>query len=243
MLRIIISLISAALFAFAGAPVEYSVDGKVYEGYFSSPSRNAPLVLMVHDWDGLTDYEKKRAQMLFDLGYATFIVDMFGKDVKADTVQKRKELTGALYSDRAKMRKLMYGALEAAKKVGANVENAVGMGYCFGGTVMLDFARSKAPLKAFVTFHGGLKTPPSQSVSDIKGEVVVFHGTADKAISMDEFATFAKELEEADITHEMHTYSGAPHAFSVFGSSRYHAEADRKSWARFSEYLGEIFNK
>lgn len=244
MIRIILGLMSAIVFAFAsGSVVEYEVDGKVYEGYFTSPSKDAPLVLMVHDWDGLGEYEKKRAKMLYDLGYATFAVDMYGKGVVADTVEKRRALTGALYGDREKMRALMNAGLDAAKKAGANVQNAVALGYCFGGTVILDFARSGAPLKAFAPFHGGLKTPEKQSVSDIKGEVAVFHGTADKAISMDEFAQFAKELESAGITHEMHTYSGAPHAFSVFGSSRYHEEADRKSWARFTQYLGEIFNE
>lgn len=244
MKKVIIGLMSAIVFAFAsGSVVEYEVDGKAYEGYFTSPSKDAPLILMVHDWDGLGEYEKKRAKMLYDLGYATFAVDMFGKGVVADTVEKRRALTGALYSDRQKMRALMNAGLDAAKKSGANVQNAVALGYCFGGTVILDFARSGAPLKAFAPFHGGLKTPENQSVSDIKGEVAVFHGTADAAISMDEFAQFAKELESAGITHEMHTYSGAPHAFSVFGSSRYHAEADRKSWARFTQYLGEIFNK
>jgi dienelactone hydrolase len=241
---IILGWASAMMLAFAsGVGVEYELDGKAYEGYFVSPSKDAPLVLLVHDWDGLGEYEKKRAKMLYDLGYATFAVDMFGKDVVADTVEKRRALTGELYSDREKMRALMNGGLDAAKNAGANVQNAVALGYCFGGTVILDFARSGAPLKAFAPFHGGLKTPENQSVSHIKGEVAVFHGTADASISMDEFAQFAKELESAGITHEMHTYSGAPHAFSVFGSPRYHEEADRKSWARFTQYLGEIFNK
>jgi dienelactone hydrolase len=244
-LFVILTLLAGSiLFASAGKFVTYSVDGKDYEGYYISPSASAPLVFLVHDWDGLNDYEVKRAQMLYDMGYATFAVDMFGKGVKAETVDERKALTGALYKDREKMRKLQYGALKFAKTLGANVDNAVGIGYCFGGTTLLEFARSGVNFKAFVPFHGGLKTPEGQSVSTIKGEVAVFHGTADKAISMEEFATFANELENAKITHEMHTYSGAPHAFTNFNSQeRYHEEADRKSWARFSAYLSEIFAK
>ncbi|MBN2965138.1 dienelactone hydrolase family protein [Sulfurospirillum sp. T05] len=244
MTRSIVGWICAGVLAFAnGAPVVYEVEGKTYEGYYTSPHKTAPLVLLVHDWDGLDGYEKKRASMLHEMGYATFAVDMFGKGVVADTVEKRRALTGDLYNDRLKMRAILQAGVDAAKRVGANVDNAIGIGYCFGGTVILDFARSGAPLKAFVPFHGGLATPQGQSVEGITGEVVVFHGTADTAISMEEFATFAKELESAGISHEMHTYSGAPHAFSVFGTPRYHAEADRKSWERFSGYLKEVFGK
>lgn len=241
---VMILLFSSLLLASSGKFVTYNVDGTDYEGYYSSPSKNAPLVFLVHDWDGLNDYEVKRVQMLHDMGYATFAIDMFGKGVKPQTVPEKKALTGALYKDREKMRKLQYGAYDYAKELGANVNNAVIIGYCFGGTTILEFARSGVDLKAFIPFHGGLKTPEGQSVSNIKGEVAVFHGTADKAISMDEFATFAKELEGAKITHEMHTYSGAPHAFTNFNSkTRYHKEADRKSWLRMSQYLGEIFAK
>lgn len=82
-----------------------------------SPSKNAPLVYMVHDWDGLTDYEIKRAQMLNDMGYATFAVDLFGKDVKPQTVDEKKKLTGELYKNREKMKELLYAGLDAAKKL------------------------------------------------------------------------------------------------------------------------------
>jgi dienelactone hydrolase len=243
MKRVFLVFIFSVVFALAkeGSFVTYEVDGVSYEAYYSSPSKDAPLVFLVHDWDGLGEYEIKRASMLYEMGYATYAVDMFGKGVKADSVAKRKELTGALYEDRDKMRKILYAALHHANTLGANVDNAVGIGYCFGGTTILEFARSGVNLKAFIPFHGGFKTPDGQSVANIKGEVVVFHGTADASISMEEFAHFAKELEAAKIPHEMHTYSGAPHAFSVFGSPRYHEVADRKSWERFSEYLKEVF--
>lgn len=234
---------SSVLLASEGSFVTYEVEGKSYEAYYSSPSKSAPLVFLVHDWDGLNKYEIKRSKMLYDMGYATFAIDMFGKDVKPQTVPEKKALTGALYKNRDLMRKIQYTALNKAKSIGANVNNAVGIGYCFGGTTLLEFARSGANLKAFIPFHGGLKTPEGQDVANIKGEVIVFHGTADIAISMDEFATFAKELESANRTHEMHTYSGAPHAFTnFFSKARYHKVADEKSWKRLSEYLNELFS-
>lgn len=222
-----------------GGNVTYEVDGKSYEGYYKSPAKNAPLIFLVHDWDGIDDYEKKRVQMLNEMGFAAFAVDLFGKGVRPQKTEEKKALTGSLYKDRALMRKLLMAGLEKAKAMGANVDNAIGIGYCFGGAAILEMGRAGADLKAFIPFHGGLKTPEGQDYSKIKGEVVVFHGTADKAISMDEFAGLAKELEAANVSHEMLTYAGAPHAFTKFGSNRYHKVADERSWARFSEYIKE----
>lgn len=231
-------VLSSLLFA-GGKYVTYSVDGKDYEGYYSTPSKDAPLVYMVHDWDGIDKYEIKRTQMLNEMGYAVFAADMFGKGVVADTIKKRKALTGALYKDREKMRNLVKSGFDEAKKLGANTTNAVGLGYCFGGTVILEMARAGEELKKFVPFHGGLTTPEGQDYSKVKGEIVVFHGTADKAVSMDDFADLAKKLESQKVTHEMLTYSGAPHAFTKFGSNRYYERADKASWNRFSEILEE----
>ena len=231
-------LFSCSLFA-QGQLVSYEVDGKMYEGYYTSPSKDAPLVYMVHDWDGMNEYEQKRAQMLYDLGFATFATDLYGKGVKPQTVEEKKALSGSLYKDRMLMRKLLDAGLNEAKKLGANINNAVGIGYCFGGAAILEMARSGANLKAFIPFHGGLKTPQGQDYTQTKGSIVVFHGSADTAVKLDEFMNLAQELENSKIEHEMITYSGAPHAFTVFGSQRYHEVADKKSWKRFVEVLEE----
>ena len=223
----------------AGDTVTYQVNGEPYEGYYVSPSSNAPLVLIIHDWDGLTDYEIKRAHMLADLGYAAFAADLFGAGVRPTEVKDKRQHTGELYKDRKKMRALLNGAVEAARSKGANVTNAVAMGYCFGGAAVLEFARSGANIKGFATFHGGLSTPQGQDYSQAKGKVLILHGTADANITMDHFAQLARELEEHGVAHEMITYSGAPHAFTVFGISRYREDADKKSWARFTAFLEE----
>lgn len=226
--------------AFAGGMnVKYKAGDESFEGYYISPTKNAPLVFLVHDWDGLTDYEVKRAQMLNDLGYAVFAVDMFGEGVRPAETADKKALTGALYQDRERMRKLLYAGLDAAKKLGANVGNAVAMGYCFGGSVVLELARSGADMKGFVTFHGGLATPDGQDYSKTKGRVLILHGTADTSVTMDDFADLANALEKAGVKHEMTTYSGAPHAFTVFGTDRYREDADRKSWESFKSFLKE----
>jgi dienelactone hydrolase len=227
------------VFGATGAPVTYRVGGQSYEGYYISPSTQAPMVLLIHDWDGLTDYEVKRARMLSDLGYAVFALDLFGAGVRPTEVKDKRQHTGELYKNREKMRALMNGALAAAKEKGANVDNAVVAGYCFGGAAVLELARSGADLKGFATFHGGLKTPEGQNYKNTHGELLIMHGTADTAITMDQFAALANELESTGIKHEMITYSGAPHAFTVFGSKRYHETADKKSWKRFQEFLAD----
>lgn len=221
----------------AGSAVDYQVDSVAFEGYYVAPTPNAPLVLLIHDWDGLGDYEIKRAEMLAALGYAVFAADLFGKGIRPATIDEKKQRTGALYADRPRLRALLQGALAAAKQQGARIDNAVAIGYCFGGAAVLELARSGADLKGFVSFHGGLDLPPGQDYSKVKGTVLVLHGTADTSVSMNDFAALAVAMEAASVRHEMVTYSGAPHAFTVFGSDRYREDADRKSWQRLTDYL------
>lgn len=233
-------IFAGAAFAAQGQLVHYQVGGEDFEGYYISPSEDAPFILLIHDWDGLTDYEVKRAGMLADMGYSVFAADLFGAGVRPTEVKDKRQHTGELYKDRTRMRGLLAGALETARAKGANVDNGVAMGYCFGGAAVLELARSGENLKGFVTFHGGLGTPEGQDYSQVRGAVVVFHGTADTAITMDDFADLAKRLESKGIGHEMITYSGAPHAFTVFGTDRYRKDADEKSWRRFGEFLEDV---
>jgi dienelactone hydrolase len=218
--------VSSVAWGGTGALVSYQVNGQSYEGYYISPSDQAPFVLLMHDWDGLTDYEFKRANMLADLGYAVFALDLFGAGARPTEVKDKRQHTGELYKNREKMRALMNGALDTAKNKGANIEKAVAVGYCFGGAAVLELARSGADLKGFATFHGGLKTPQGQNYSKARGEILIMHGSADTAI-----------LESAGVAHEMITYGGAQHAFTVLGSKRYQEAADKKSWKRFVEFL------
>ena len=220
---------------------DYQVDDHSYRGYVINKGLKAPTVIIVHDWDGLDQYEIKRSHMLADLGYSVFALDMFGKGVRPAEVKERKRLTGALYKDRKKMRRLMDGALKEAKKIGLNISNAVTVGYCFGGTSILEWAKSGAPLKGFASFHGNLKVSKEDSYKLTKSKIAVYHGSADKAVSMQSFADLVMLLEKEKIPHEMTTYSGAPHAFTKFGSDRYREKADLKSWNQFTLFLKEQF--
>ena len=231
--------VSTVAFGATGAEVTYEVNGQSYEGYYISPSDRAPFLLLIHDWDGLTDYEVKRANMLSELGYAVFALDLFGAGVRPTEVKDKRQHTGELYKNREKMRALMQGALDAAKARGARIDNAVAFGYCFGGAAVLELARSGADLKGFAAFHGGLKTPEGQNYAKTRGKILIMHGSADTAITMDEFADLAKELESAGVAHEMVTYGRAQHAFTVFDGNRYQEAADKKSWKRFTEFLAD----
>ena len=243
LITLMVLAFSTTAFAASGMSVAYTIDGKPYEGYFISPSDQAPFVLLIHDWDGLTEYEVKRANMLAELGYTVFALDLFGAGVRPTEVKDKRQHTGELYKDREKMRALMKGALKTAASKGANIDNAVAYGYCFGGAAVLELARSGENLKGFATFHGGLKTPEGQNYKSTKGKILIMHGSADKAITMDQFAELAKELEAAGVAHEMISYGGAQHAFTVFGGNRYQEDADKKSWKRFTAFLSDTLQK
>lgn len=222
--------------------VTYTVDDQAYEGYYAKADKpNAPFILLIHDWDGLTDYERKRAEMLATEGYNVLAADMFGQGIRPTSVEENKRLTGALYDDRSKMRRLLEGALNAGRLQGNDVRKGVTMGYCFGGTVALELARSGFPQKAFVPFHGAFDIPTGQSYDQTTGEILVFHGSADDSVSLESFATLGKTLEAAKVPHEMITYSRAPHAFTVFGSDRYDARADKRSWNRYLDFLADEY--
>lgn len=223
--------------AVAGESVVYQVGDESYEGYWAKVDDDAPLVLLVHDWDGLTEYEEKRADMLNEMGYNVFAVDLFGQGVRPTKVEDKRQHTGELYKDRDKLRRLMNAGLDQAGELGGNVDNTVAMGYCFGGAAVLESARAGMDVKGFVTFHGGLQTPEGQSYASTKSPILVLHGTADEAITMSDFAKLAEELEAQKVPHEMITYSGAPHAFTVWDSDRYRQDADEKSWQAFSDFL------
>jgi len=220
--------------------VAYMVGEESFTGYFAEAEDPQGLVLIVHDWDGMTDYERQRADMLAEMGYNAFALDMFGDETPIETMDHRMAATGALYEDRERMRALIEAGVAQATELSGTDEMVV-MGYCFGGAVALEMARSdmSGMANGYATFHGGLGTPEGQSWSGYEPPVLVLHGGADTSISMQDVATLATELEEAGTTYTMEVYSGAPHAFTVFGSDSYQERADLRSWDAFSTFLEE----
>jgi len=235
----------AAALALVASPalaedVPYEVEGESFTGYFAGAENSSGLVIIVPDWDGLTDYERRRADMLAEMGYNAFALDMFGEGTPTETVEHRRAATGALYSDRERMRTLINAGVDQARTQ-ADDDDIVLMGYCFGGAVVLEAARNDLVDGAvgFATFHGGLSTPEGQGWSSDVAPLLVLHGGADTSITLDDVATFAGELEEAGTTYTIEIYANTPHAFTVFGSDRYQERADAESWEAFSDFLQE----
>ncbi|KAA0010396.1 dienelactone hydrolase family protein [Billgrantia pellis] len=226
----------------AGEAIVYEVGDEPFEGYFTGADGDARgTILIVHDWDGLDDYERQRADMLAEQGYDAFAIDLFGQNQRPETVEERQEATSALYSDRERMRELTLAGLAQAREQEA-AEEVVIMGYCFGGAVALEIARSGEAenVAGYVSFHGSLATPEGQEWPEEVPPLLIAHGAADESVTLEDVATLVEELEAIEATYEVEIYSGAPHAFTVFDGERYQERADKKSWAAFMTYLGEV---
>ncbi|MEI4234399.1 dienelactone hydrolase family protein [Roseovarius sp. D22-M7] len=224
--------------------VPYEVDGDAFTGYRASAEEPKGLVLIVHDWDGLTEYERQRADMLAEMGYDAFAVDIFGDDTPTDTVDHRRAAMGALFGDRERMRALLDAGAEAALS-GSEAERMVVMGYCFGGAATLEMARNDVvdAVAGYATFHGGLSTPEGQGYDGDEPPLLIMHGGADTSITLDDVATLGAEMEEAGTTYRIEIYSGAPHAFTVFDGDRYDERADAESWSAFTAFLEQRLAK
>lgn len=225
--------------ALAGEKIVYEVGGETFEGYLAEATREPKgLVIVIHDWDGLDEYEMTRAEMLADEGYDAFALDLYGKDNRPDTTEGKKELVGLLYNDRELMRSRILGSLAIAEEA-TGLSKSVVMGYCFGGGATLELARSGEgeDVVGYATFHGSLATPEGQDYSKASAPILIMHGGADTGIPNSVAADLADQLEAAGVPYELQIYAATPHAWTVFGSDRYRADADAKSWDAFLSFL------
>jgi dienelactone hydrolase len=193
-------------------------------------------VVIIHDWDGLTDYERRRADMLAAMGYTAFAADVYGVENMPQTMDENRERSGELYADRELFRERLQASLEAAREVGGS-DRLVMMGYCFGGAAVLEAARAGFETVGKVSFHGGLGTPQGQDYSQTNTKIMLLHGTADPVSGPAELAQLVSELEAAGVDHEAQLYGGARHSFTVFGSDDYELDADQASWEALTKFL------
>lgn len=226
--------------------VQYEHEGTVLEGYLaydSTVTGPRPGIVVVHQWKGLTDYEKMRARMLAELGYVAFAADIYGKGVRAKDSKEAKALATTYRGDRQLMRARAGAALRELKKH-RQVDSArtAAIGYCFGGTVALELARSGADMQGVVTFHGGLDTPTPKDASNIKGKVLALHGAADKVVPPEQVMAFQKEMSDAGVDWFMVTYAYARHAFTHKGP-RYNEPAEQRSWDEMKQFFSELFKQ
>lgn len=239
----------AATILFAGAAQAeiqagyhtYTIGERTYEGYVATNTAITPkgTVLIVHDWDGMTEYEERRAEMLADLGYTAFAIDVYGADVNPTTVDENRALSGALYGDREEFRARLMGSIMEAANIPGATDDAILMGYCFGGAAVLEAARAGAELNGFVSFHGGLGTPEGQDYSATTAPVMLFHGSADPVSGMGDLASLLDQLQSAGVQHGAEVFGGARHSFTVYGSRDYDLAADQGSWQGLLGFLDD----
>ena len=231
--------------------IEYQHGDVVLEGYLAYDAllkSQRPGVLLVHEWWGLNDYARERANQLAELGYITLALDMYGKGVQAKTAEEAQELAEQFYENRQLMRDRAAAGLELLKEQRRLDKGRVAaMGYCFGGTVALELARSGAELACVVSFHGGLNTPNPEDAKNIKGSVLVFHGADDPFVPLEEVIAFQEEMRQAKLDWHMVTYGNAVHAFSnsslgfdTSGGAAYNYNADKRSWSWLTSFLQEV---
>jgi len=233
--------IPAVFAGMVGQDVQYEVSGKTYQGYMTRNTgleQDQPAVMIIHDWDGLGDYEKQRADMLAGEGYAVFAADLYGQGVRPTTLEDKKARSGALYADRQEMRSRLFGGLRTLRSMeGIDTDRIVVMGYCFGGSATLELARAGADIQGFVSFHGGLDTPEGQDYSQVRSPILILHGSRDEVASMSDAVDLATALDREGVDFSMEIYGGARHAFTVWGGDRYSRQADLESWAALKVFL------
>lgn len=238
-------IITAARADIVTETINYEIDGQPYEGYFvrnEGFGNNQPIVLLIHDWDGIGTYEQQRAQMLAKRGYATFAADLYGKGIRPTTVEESRAESSKLYQDRAAMRQRLFGGIAQAQQMtGVDPERVVAIGYCFGGASVLELSRAGADIDGFVSFHGGLETPEGQNYSEATGPILLLHGGDDPVAPMAQVAALANELNAADVEYDMEIYGKVKHSFTVWSaesdSSQYDADADIQSWDALLAFL------
>jgi dienelactone hydrolase len=234
----------------AGARIEetvvaYEHDGQPMEGFLVHDAAVAgpkPAVLIVHDWTGLRDAPKARAHMLARLGYLAFCVDVYGTGRRFDNPEDSSVEARKYYGDLPLLRaRVRAGYDVVADNPAADAARIAVMGYCFGGSAALEFARTGAPLAGTVSFHGALIAHDPADVAAITGALLVLNGGADEVVPDTAVAAFQAELRtRGDLDWQVTTYAGAEHGFTLPGED-YHPVADRRSWRDFVAFLGEVF--
>ena len=233
--------------------VEYRHGDTVLEGYLAyDPTLPAPRpgVLIVHEWKGLNDYAKRRAEQLAALGYVAFAADMYGKGILAKDHAEAGQLSGTFRQDRQLMRARATAALDVLRgHEQVDAARLAAIGYCFGGTTVLELARAGTDLRGVASFHGGLGAPTPAQTGGVTARVMVFHGADDTFISPEELAVFEAEMQSAGADYQIVQYPGAVHSFTVPDAGNdpskgmaYNASADADSWQKLKAFLTEIFD-
>ncbi|HTL71510.1 MAG TPA: dienelactone hydrolase family protein [Candidatus Eisenbacteria bacterium] len=232
--------------------VEYRQGDKTLEGYLAyddaSPAKR-PGVLVVHEWKGLDEYVKRRAEQLAGLGYVAFAADIYGKGVRPKTHEEAGAISASYRNDKELMRARTRAGLDVlAAHPLVDASRLAAIGYCFGGAAVLELARSGADLRGVVTFHGVLDPPVPGAARNIKAKIRLFHGAADPYVSPEAVRAFEDEMKAAGVDYRIVSYPGVAHSFTVPNNGAaptkgmvYDEKADFDSWQKMQEFFAEIF--
>lgn len=234
--------------------VEYRQGDSRLVGYLAYPKDvKAPLpgILVVHEWMGLNDYAKRRAEQLAELGYVALAADIYGDGKIAANRDEAGKLAGSYKKDRPLLRARAAAGLAALKaQTGVAADKVAAIGYCFGGTAVLELARSGADVAGVVSFHGGLDSPVPQDAKNIRAKVLALHGADDPNVPPDQVAAFEQEMRGGGVDWQLIAYGNAVHGFtnSANGGDNskgvaYNAAADARSWSAMRQFFDELFAK
>lgn len=197
--------------------IDYTdADGTHLIGYFAYPegAQHRPLVLVCPEWWGRNDYIERRARELAEHGYAAFALDMYGNKTLADTAEQANALMSATFEDNRIIKRATVALATACAQPEADSSRVAAIGFCYGGKVALDLARSGADLQLVATFHGNLSTDIPARADQFKPQVIVAHGEADTMVTLDAVEAFQQEMHAANVVHEIDIYEGARHGFT-----------------------------
>jgi dienelactone hydrolase len=235
-----------------GQVVEYTHGGQVFEGYLAwddAQQGKRPGVLVVQTWVGVGDFIRKRAESVAAMGYVAFAPDIYGKGVRPKPPRESGAEMGKYTSNRPLLRERMLAGLDVLKNQPlADTSKLAAIGFCFGGTGVLELARTGADLRGIVSFHGGpLSSPTPEDGRNIKGSVLILHGADDPNVPPSEVQAVQKELRDAKIDWQFVAYANAVHSFTDPSAGNdnsrgaaYNALADRRSWIAMQDFFKEI---
>lgn len=218
--------------------IGYRVDGRTFRGYLADGSngKKTAAVLVAHEGGGMTEHPKERARMLAELGYVAFAMDTFGHPITSR--EQAMETIQGLMGDLPQLRKRAQTALDLLKQQpNVDPKRTAAIGFCFGGTTVLELARSGADVGVVVGFHSGLQTSAPQDAKSIKAKVLVCLGADDPIIPIEQRNAFVDEMRAGGVDWQMLVYGGVGHSFTNkevdamnLPGFKYDAVTDRRSW-------------
>jgi dienelactone hydrolase len=233
--------------------VSYETDSTEMKGYIAAPSNaeGVPGVLIVHEWWGHNEYTRKRADMLAELGYVAFAIDMYGDGKQAGHPDDAGKFAGAVFANMPEAKARFEAAMDILKNQdGIDKEKIAAIGYCFGGSVVLTMANAGYDLDAVAAFHSGVQLPISPG-ADLKAKVLVANGAADPFVSPESVESFKAAMDAAGADYQYIAYDSAVHAFTNPGADelgekfglplKYQKAADEASWAEMKKLFEEVF--